>query len=192
MTSVRAKVAVNFASTDYRLLERLYLLGIAVIALLAVAAGVLVSSFFTYRASIADMEQRLAALAASEEQMRPLLTERERVVRDLTAMAGLMEARRFSWTRLLSEIEDVVPTGVALSRVDLSPKDRSLSLEGAALSPEALRNLMIGMERSAAIKAPLLKHQSVDKGKISFTVGARYEEQKGGGGSRTAVRSGRK
>ncbi len=192
MTGGRARVAINFASTDYRLLTRLFFVMIAVIALLAGGAGYSVYSFFSYRGEIAEMDRRLAELAAAEEKIRPVMAEREQVVRDLNAMAGLMEARRFSWTRLLSSVEDAVPIGVALNRVDLGPKDRSLTLEGTALSPEALRNLMIGMERSASFKAPLLKHQSVDKGKISFTMGARYDEQTTGRGVRTPVRSGRK
>jgi hypothetical protein len=68
----------------------------------------------------------------------------------------------------------VFPAGAALERLQYDPKDRSLVLDGRAQSPEALRNLMVGLEKSPLFKDPLLKHQSVEKGVISFTVGAHY------------------
>jgi Tfp pilus assembly protein PilN len=65
---------------------------------------------------------------------------------------------------------------VALDRMEYNRKDNSLALEGKARSPESLRNLMVGLEKSASFKDPLLKHQSLDKGNISFNVVALYQE----------------
>ena len=91
-------------------------------------------------------------------------------------MAGLMEARRFSWTRLLTGLEAAFPVGVALTKLDFNPKERTLVIEGVAQSPEALRNLMVGLEKSTYFRDPLLKHQSVDKGIISFNVASVYTD----------------
>jgi Tfp pilus assembly protein PilN len=111
--------------------------------------------------------------------MRPVLLEREVLVKNLNAMSGLLESRRFSWTRLLTSIEAIVPIGVAMKNVDFDPRDRVLVLEGTAQSPEALRNLIVGLEQSASFKDPFLKHQSLEKGSISFNVVAVYHEGAG-------------
>jgi Tfp pilus assembly protein PilN len=93
-------------------------------------------------------------------------------------MSGLMEARKISWTRLLTSVETVVPVGVALKQVEFNAKDSTVSLSGMARSPESLRNLVVAMEKSVSLKDPFLKHQSLEKGSISFNVVAFYREDK--------------
>ncbi len=170
-------IAINFASRNYRLISRIYGVLAAINIVLLVVMALLLWTSRSHRADIAVLEQRQKELKVTEEQMKPVLIERDRVIKDLTAMSGLMETRRFSWTRLLTNIEAVVPTGVALDRLEYDRKGNSLSLEGKALSPESLRNLMVGLEKSESFKDPLLKHQSLDKGNISFNVVALYQER---------------
>lgn len=169
-------ITINFASTDRRLAVRLRaVLAVAVVILLAVG-GILVWQARNARAGAADADRRIQELSASEAKLRPVLEERQQIVRNLAAMTGLVEARRFSWTRLLSGIEAAFPSGAALSRIEVSVKDHVVSLEGIAQSPEALSSLMIGLGRSASFKSPLLKRQSMDKGILSFNVSVIYQE----------------
>ncbi len=172
----RTAIDINFASRNYRLSARIYSGLMAAIVFLAVLALFVLGKTFSYRAGIAAMNVKVKEMTQTDEQARPVLMEREQLARDLSAMSALMEARRFSWTRLLTNIESVFPVGVALSRVDFNPRDRSLMFDGTALSPEALRNFMVGLEKSPSFRDPFLKHQSVDKGSISFNVAARYQE----------------
>ncbi len=172
----RAAIDINFASRNYRLSARIYSGLMAASVFLAVLALFVLGKTFSYRAGIAVMDVKVKEMAQTEEQVRPVLMEREQLTRDLSAMSALMEARRFSWTRLLTNIESVFPVGVALSRVDFNLRDRSLMFDGTALSPEALRNFMVGLEKSPSFRDPFLKHQSVDRGSISFNVAARYQE----------------
>ena len=176
-----APIGINFASRDYRLLAKILWSLIAgslvLLAALVVMARVSVSS----HAHAALLDRGLAKLTARDNEIKVVLLEREQLLKDISTMSPLMEARRFSWTRLLTGIEAAFPTGVALERVAFNPKDSTLSLEGKAASPEALRNLMVGLEKSASFKDPLLKHQSIDKGVISFAVGTKYHEAKGAG-----------
>lgn len=174
-------IVVNFASTDYRLLARIHTGLLAACALLALLLAVNVGAALSYRADIAVGKRTLAALAARDEAIKPVLMEREQLVRELGAMSALLDAKRFSWTRFLTAVEEVFPLGVALGAVAVNPKSGSLTLQGAALSPEALRNLMVGLERSRTFAEPFLKHQSLDKGNISFDVAARYREDKTSG-----------
>ena len=171
-------ISINFAGRNYRLLGRMHTGLVVVNVLLVAAAAAILWTALSLHADITAMNKRLKELEAAEEKVRPLLIERDRIVKDLGAMSGFMESRRFSWTRLLTSIEKAFPVGVALDRVEYNPRERALTLDGTARSPESLRNLMVGLEKSAWFKDPYLKHQSIDKGSISFNVVAFYQEQK--------------
>jgi Tfp pilus assembly protein PilN len=174
-------ISINFASRNYRVTRRVAQALIAVSVMLAIGAAGLIWKAAALKADTAVMQQKLKEMEAADEQVKPLLIEREQLVKDLGAMSGFMDAQRFSWTRLLSSIEAVVPVGVALKKVDFSPKDHALMLEGTAQSPESLRNLVVGLEKSSSFTDPFLKHQTLEKGSISFNVVAVYHEHKNAG-----------
>jgi hypothetical protein len=174
-------ISINFASRNYRLAEAV-LRGFIVLCLLSASAmAVIVGGGLSLRREISGLEKKVKDMAAAEDQIRPVLAERERIVRDLNAMSGLIQCRRFSWTQLLTNIEQVSPIGVALSKVDYNAGNRSVSLDGAALTPESLRSLMVGFERTPAFKDAYLKNQSVNTGSIFFNVVAFYQENKAAG-----------
>ena len=170
-------ITINFASRNYRLIERIRTGLIAGSILLVVITAGMLWIAVSLRADISSMDRKLRELKAADEQTRPALLERERLVKDLT-MSGLLEARKISWTRLLMSVEVVVPVGVALKHVEFDLKDSTLILNGMARSPESLRNLVVAMEKSPSFKDPFLKHQSLEKGSISFNVVAVYREDK--------------
>jgi Tfp pilus assembly protein PilN len=178
---VRDMITINFASRNYRVTTRVAQALIAVSVMLAIGAAVLIWKTTVLKADIAVMQQKLKEAEAADEQVKSILIERERLVKDLGAMSGFMDAQRFSWTRLLSSIEAVVPVGVALKKVEFSPQDQALMLEGMAQSPESLRNLVVGLEKSSSFTDPFLKHQLLEKGSISFNVVAVYHEHKDAG-----------
>lgn len=174
-------ISINFATRNYRLIDRLKT-GLAVSnVLLAIGTAVILWTALSLKGEIAALEGKVKEIEAAEEQVRPLLAERDRVVKDLTAMSKLIESRRFSWTQLLTNIETIFPIGVALAKVNYNPREHALVLDGAARSPESLRNLIVGLERSPGFKDPYLKHQSIDKGSISFNVVAFYQAHKAAG-----------
>lgn len=169
-------ITINFASRNYRLVGRIRIGLIAGSIILAVMTAGMLWTTVTLQEKISSLDRKLRELEAADEQVRPVLLEREQLVKDLTAMSGLMESRKISWTGLLTSLEAVVPVGVALKQVGFNPKDSVLTLDGMAQSPESLRNLVVGMEKTASFKDTLLKHQSLEKGNISFNVVAVYRE----------------
>jgi Tfp pilus assembly protein PilN len=169
-------ISINFASRNYRLIERIRIILLAGTVLLCMTLAGMIWTAVSLRADVSSKDKKLRELEASLEQARPVLAEREQLVKDLTAMSGLMESKKFSCTRFLTNIEAVVPKGVALKKVAFNPHDHSLTLEGMAHSPESLRNLVERLEKSSSFKDPFLKHQSIDKGSISFNVVAVYRE----------------
>jgi Tfp pilus assembly protein PilN len=171
-------ISINFASGNYRRAVRIVQALAAGSVILALAAALMIVKAVSLRADIAAMQKKLQEAEAADQLVKPALMERERLVKDLNAMSALMDARRFSWTRLLSSIESVVPVGVALQKVQYNPHDHSLVLDGTAQSPESLRGLVVGLEKSPSFKDPFLKHQTLEKGSISFNVVAVYHERK--------------
>jgi Tfp pilus assembly protein PilN len=171
-------ISINFASRNYRAIAWTVRGLTAFAVLLTVLAGILVWKSTVLRSDLAQVRQRIADAEAADEKIRPLMQEREQLVRNLNAMSGLLETRKFSWTRLFTSIEAAVPTGVAFTKIEFDPRTRVLSVQGTAFSPEALRNRVVGLERSSSFKDPVLKHQSIEKGSISFNVIATYVEQK--------------
>lgn len=169
-------IKINFASTNYRLIRRIRAGLTTASILLLLMTAVLLWIAGSLRVDSSALGRRLQELEASDAQVSSVLLERGQLVKDLSAMSGLMESRKISWTRLLTSLEQVVPKGVALKQVEFHPKDSTLTLNGMAQSPESLRNLVVAMERAASFKEPFLKHQSLEKGSISFNVVAGYRE----------------
>jgi Tfp pilus assembly protein PilN len=171
-------ININFASRNFRLIGRIRSgLIVGSVVLVAIMAMML-WNIMKLRTDISFMDRKIQELEVANVQARPEILEREQLVKDLTTMSGLRESRKISWTKLLTSIEAVVPVGVALKHVDLNPKDSTLTLNGSARSPESLRNLVVAMEKATPFKSPSLKHQSLEKGSISFNVVAVYREDK--------------
>ncbi len=149
---------------------------IAGCVILAVITAGLLWKTVSLRGDNASLDRTLQELEAADAQARSVLVEREQLVKDLNAMSGLTESKKISWTRLLTSIEAVVPKDVAIKQVEFNPKDSTLTLIGLAQSPESLRNLVVAMEKATTFKDPFLKHQSLEKGSISFNVVAVYRK----------------
>jgi Tfp pilus assembly protein PilN len=171
-----AAISINFAGTDYRLITRVRAVLIVLLAVLLCTAGGLIMLTRTYGAKRAAVEKGIQELLTSQQKLQSVVAERQRIVQNLTTMSALLEAKGFSWTRFLSALEEVFPSGVALARLEFNPRERNVVLEGKAASPEALSGLMIRLERSPSFKNPLLKRQSMEKGIRSFHVGVIYQE----------------
>jgi Tfp pilus assembly protein PilN len=169
-----ALISVNFAGTNFRLLMRVRQGLIVAIVLLGTMTGVLLWKANSYRVESSALRRQVGEFTASIEKLRPVMQERRQLVKDLGDMSGMLEARRFSWTQLLTGIEAAFPSGVALKRLELNAREQAVALEGTAQSPEALSGLMIGLQRSRSFRNPLLKHQSMDKGNLSFNVEVTY------------------
>ena len=174
-------ITINFASGNYPRIETIRAGLIAGSGILAVVLAGLIWTGISLRANMYAVEHKLNDAQATDEQTQPLFHERDQLVKNLTAMSGLLESRKFSWTRLLTSIEAVVPTGVALTKVEFNDKERTVMLDGKARSPEALQSLVVGLEKSASFKDPFLKHQSLEKGSITFNVIAVYHADSSAG-----------
>ncbi len=172
-------IPINFASRNFRRIAQFQGVLTAVSAALCITLIGMLWTTASLRRHISAMDGRLKGLEAADENIRMELRERDQLVKDLSRMSSLMEPMRFSWIGLLTSLETAVPLGVAFKQVSYNPQDRSLTLEGEARSPEALRNLVVNLEKSASFKNPILKHQSINKGINLFDVVVVYSENAG-------------
>jgi Tfp pilus assembly protein PilN len=170
-----ALITINFAGTNFRLLMRVRQGLLVTVFLLGTMTGILLWKANSYRVQSSALKQQVGEFTASIEKLRPVMQERQQLVKDLGDMSGMLEARRFSWIHLLTGIEAAFPSGVALTRLEFNARELAVALEGTAQSPEALSGLMIGLQKSRSFKSPLLKHQSMDKGNLSFNVAVTYQ-----------------
>ncbi|MDH4162448.1 MAG: PilN domain-containing protein [Nitrospirota bacterium] len=191
MKEAPRSITIDFASTDHRLLARSFAALAVISVVLTIIAGALVLQARAYRAQYLAAEKGLAALAESMAKNKPALEERQRLTQNLGAMNALLDARDFSWVKLLSALEQAFPSGVALSGLSFNAKDHLVDLEGKAGSPEALSGLMIGLEKSVFFRSPQLKRQSLDKGIIEFHVAVIYHNAPAGGRHQELSRTGR-
>src|SRR5512140_3181645 len=114
---------INLASQPYENARRFFTQwGIALVALLAVSALLVVAAARSWRSSHAlarsiDQErQRLDTLNTQEKADLDILNkEQNRDVRDRSqAINSLILRKEFSWTRLFSDLEKIMPTRLHL------------------------------------------------------------------------------
>jgi hypothetical protein len=92
-----------------------------------------------------------AGFPVSEERMKAL-------DREVAFANQLLRKRAFSWTRLLSDLEETVPPRVSLSAVTLSFTDATIALTGASSTLKDLANFVNTLERHAAFNNAVLSH----------------------------------
>jgi Tfp pilus assembly protein PilN len=123
-----------------------------------------------------------------QTQQEQKLRERADVVRNsltvdqqqtLTAAHGLVDRKRFSWSRLFADLEAALPGKVKVSRIsvrDVAAPDNQtiaeLDLAVFAKEPATITDMISDMERSGIFKANL-RSQNLQKGRAE--AGTEYE-----------------
>lgn len=87
----------------------------------------------------------------------------------------LLEKRLFSWTKFLTELEQAVPSRLALSSVRLDQAGNMVRLNGTAMSLEDITAFTIGLQDHATFKDPVLaQHRAGANGLVEFDITVQY------------------
>ena len=87
----------------------------------------------------------------------------------------LLEKRIFSWTKFLTELEQAVPSRLALSSVRLDQAGTRVRLTGTAMSLEDITAFTVGLQDHATFKDPVLAHHRAgENGLVEFDVTVQY------------------
>ncbi len=113
-------------------------------------------------------EARAKGIDLSEHMMQQLPGE--------VALANqIIEKRSFSWTRFLSELEQAIPTHVAISSIRLDPGRLVIHLTGTAVSLEDVTTFTVALQDHPTFKNPVLgQHRDAGNGTVEFDLTLHY------------------
>lgn len=90
----------------------------------------------------------------------------------------LLGKRTFSWTKFLTELEQTIPSRLALSSVRLDQAGTMVRLTGTAMSLEDITVFTVGLQDHATFKDPVLaQHRIGPNGLVEFDVTLQYRRE---------------
>lgn len=116
-------------------------------------------------------EARHEGIDLSEEALKRLPLEVE-------LANQLLEKGTFSWTKFLAELEQAIPSRLALNSVRLDQTGTMLRLTGTAMSLEDITAFTVGFQDHATFKDPVLaQHRVGPNGLVEFDVTLQYRRE---------------
>lgn len=113
-------------------------------------------------------EARHEGIDLSEEALKKLSFEVE-------LANQLLEKRTFSWTKFLTELEQAIPSRLALNSVRFDQASTMVRLTGIATSLEDITSFTVGLQGHATFKDPILaQHRVGPNGLVQFDVTLQY------------------
>lgn len=93
----------------------------------------------------------------------------------VAALNQILEAKAFSWTGLLNDLEAAVPRKVSISSIRPDLKTKTLTLDGVALTLQDVTALMTALQESGRFADVFLQQQkSTEDNRTEFTIQCTY------------------
>ncbi|MFO0699942.1 MAG: PilN domain-containing protein [Nitrospira sp.] len=137
------------------------------------------------RAFTAQLERDQLTLSAAQIS---------RIRQEVRVVNQLAEKRDFSWTQLLVDLEEGVPSGISISRIQRDEHMSTITIIGQATGMETLKTLMSTLRSSPGFHEPVLhRHDLSDSSRhegegehetagVAFSVTVHYRGMVGKGG----------
>jgi Tfp pilus assembly protein PilN len=151
----------------------------SIIALLLIAKSTIQTNakVLVAQSDVAKLQKDINALRQRGEAIKVALTPEQQ--RLLKSAHGLVDRKKFSWTRLFADLEAALPGGVRVSRIVVkevrAQNDRTvanLDLTVACKNPATITQMIEDMEREGVFHADL-RAQTLQRGRGE--IGAEYE-----------------
>lgn len=152
---------------------------VSVIALILIARSSMLTNAQaqTTERDVAELQKQADALNKRAEEIKTAMTPEQ--LRTLKSARGLVDRKRFSWSRLFIDLEAALPGSVRVSRIVVkevrAEDDRTvanLDLTVASKNPAVITQMIEDMERQGVFHAELVS-QNLQRGKGEG--GAEYE-----------------
>ncbi|MGQ0812279.1 MAG: PilN domain-containing protein [Nitrospiraceae bacterium] len=101
----------------------------------------------------------------------------QRLSGEVTFANQLIGKRVFSWTQFLTELEQAIPSRLAINSIRLDAGTWTIRLTGSALSLEDVTALTVALQDHATFKDPVLgQHRDSENGLVDFDLAVRYQK----------------
>jgi Tfp pilus assembly protein PilN len=185
---VAVEITLNLISPEKRRRHRLRRLGLLGLLVSLLLAGGNVYLHRLYREQQSQWEGRAASLREEIAKAGQSLTalqsrlspkERERLVERVKLYNGIIQGAAFSWSRLLFELEQTLPTNIALVEIQPDFAANRITLTGEAKTMEDLLQCVRRLQERERFQQVYLLQHGVKRGqtgttKVSFTISLRY------------------
>ncbi len=179
---------INLASRDYRWVRRIQVALWLAAVLGLICVGVEIQLFVGYRQDVARLDRSLQRLHAEQKVFRDKLAQRglknvtPQVVADISKQVAsankIIATKAFSWTLLLSDLEDVMPPNISLTAITPSSKTQMITLKGTALALGDITRLLKRFEESPRFTDVLLSdQQNTKERRVGFTMSVQYRSR---------------
>jgi type IV pilus assembly protein PilN len=176
---------VNLATRPYEDAGEFYRRWIPILVILAVITlAVSAKAFTVFRDSrranreIAKIDQRLSELEQKRQQAGAVLARPENVGTRDTArfLNDRFTLKRFSWTRVLNDLEGMVPSGMQVTSIKPVLDDSRLRFQMDVASPNRGRviELVRRMESATQFENPAIVSEAVDDRGMHAVIQATY------------------
>jgi len=95
------------------------------------------------------------------EQLTLTAQQIDAIKQDVAFINHLADKRAFSWTQLLSDLEEALPPGTSIGKIQLDMKESNVTFDGLAASMQHLNGLMASFQSRPAFSHPILHHHKI-------------------------------
>ncbi len=99
----------------------------------------------------------------------------------------LAEKRRFSWVQMLHDLEEALPVGIVIEKIERAAKDSTITIDGRAVGMQEVNAFMTTLQTRPAFRHPVLHHHhvieshTIDRGGekhagVDFSISVQYRE----------------
>jgi type IV pilus assembly protein PilN len=99
----------------------------------------------------------------------------ERLVRQVDGLNQIIDAKSFSWTALMNDLEAVVPRNVSVKSIRPDLKTKKVTFDGVALTLQDVTALMTALQTSGRFGDVFLQQQkATDENRTEFAIECVY------------------
>ena len=95
------------------------------------------------------------------EQLTLTLQQMATIKHDVAFINQLADQRAFSWTQLLSDLEEALPPATSIGKIQLDMKDSTVTFDGLAARMQDLNALIASLQTHPAFSHPVLHHHTM-------------------------------
>jgi Tfp pilus assembly protein PilN len=145
---------------------------------IAVIAGIaLIYSIYNIY-DFAINRRETAVLKESIARMQEKLKTEGKDARRLAAIGDIMARKGFSWTTLLTALEETLPPNVSLTGIKAETKGGAVVIDGMAFSANDVLQFVSALSaRGDFTDVFLLRHSQENREAVLFTVSGSYREE---------------